>query len=279
MRVLLLTLTTISLFLLTPIYAMDGNALWLEKDKNSWGYFGANESLKNLPINDNESFELEYDVYVGNYETNKKWSPLHIISVGINTSTSGKNGQVAGVQSYSIALEGDGNLDVSCKLGRPQASSVIKTDNFSKYGSSDAWIGKEHRVKIEVKKINSTNFEAKYYVDGDLIGKWNTSLIEDDKWQNLSFDKICPKLGFTFGSNSPNVTYKMAIDNLRIKLPNGTELHEDFEDGDWNKIFGYHNGNGYGIAPAPNQPVRTPIPLGAIIITYTFILFTVLRRK
>ena len=116
-----------------------------------------------------------------------------------------------------------------------------------------------------------------------MIGIWNTSLIKDDKWQNLSFDEVCPKLGFTLGSNSPNTSFKMAIDNLRIKLPNGTVIEEDFEDNDWNRIFGYlpkNSGNGkYGLGPAPNQPVRTPIPLGAIIITYTFILFTVLRRK
>ncbi|MFU8653310.1 hypothetical protein [Methanotorris formicicus] len=236
-----------------------------------------------MPINDNESFELEYDVYVENYEATKKWQPLHMISVAINTSTSGTNGQVSSTQSYSIALTADGSLDVYSNLGYPQSSSITKTDNFSKYESSDAWIGEEHRVKIEINKINSTNFEAKYYVDGDLIGIWNTSMINDKNWQNLSFDKVCANLGFTFGCNSPNTTFKMAIDNLRIKLPNGTVMEEDFEDNDWNRIFGYcppiNEKRKYRIDPAPNQPVKTPIPISVLVLTLTIIPIVLLRNK
>ena len=267
------------ILLLMPAYAtMSGNALWLWKDKDSWGYFGANKTLRNLPINDGESFEIEYDVYVEHYESDPKWAPLAIVQVHLNASTVNSNDN----KYYTIDLFNDGT-DSGLYLQSPDASSdKIETDNASKYDSLDAWIGKEHRVKLEVKKINSTNFEVNYYIDGDLVGKWNTSLIaNNDKWENYSFDEVCCGIGFTLGGSNPNNSFKMAIDNLRIKLPNGTVIEEDFEDNDWNRIFGRQSFGGvyadYGIGPAPGQPIRTPIPLGAVIATYTFMLFIVLR--
>ena len=89
-------------------------------------------------------------------------------------------------------------------------------------------------------------------------------------------------LDFFFGSSNTNNKFKMAIDDVRIKLPNGTVIYEDFEDNDWNKVFGrisYKRGSSnYGIAKAPKLTVKAPIPPIAIIIALITIPITALRK-
>ena len=72
----------------------------------------------------------------------------------------------------------------------------------------------------------------------------------------------------------------MAIDNVRIKLPNGTVLFEDFEDNDWNRVFGWISKDTvYGLGPAPNQSIRTPISWGVVILSYAIILYAISKMK
>lgn len=263
---------------------MEGNVLWIEKDYDSWMYLGANESLRNLPINDGESFELEYEVYVEYYESRTDWAPLALMQVHLNTNTVNSNPD----KYYDIRLWDGGRLTL---VGPDRYVTYLKTDSFSKYDDPNVWIEKVHRIKIEVDKHNGTNFEVKYYVDGDLVGKWDTSFIlsapKDSylswKWKNFTLTEVCYGIGFVFGSTDPNNRFKMAIDNLRIKLPNGTVLYEDFEDNNWNRIFGrisYKRGySDYGLGSAPKQSVKASIPWDVMIIAYSLITFIVLKRR
>jgi len=275
MRKLMFILLLLSIALFNLVYAMSGNVLWVEKDYDSWMYVTANLSLGNFPINDGESFELEYDVYVEYYESRSEWAPLAIMQVHLNCSTVNSDPD----KYYSIYLFDDtkGNSGIYLQ-GSDRDTTLTETDNASKYDNLDAWFGKVHRVKIEVDKYNSTNYEVKYYIDGDLVGVWNTSFILSAsngsylawKWENFSLNTVCCGVGYLFGSSNPNNKFKMAIDDVRIKLPNGTVIYEDLEDNDWNEVFGrvsYKRGSSnYGTAEAPELAVKAPIPPIAIII-------------
>ena len=241
---------------LAPVYAMGGNALWIGKNYNETIYIYANTSTVSSPINPGESYTIEYDAYLAEYNAIGKYDDVVLDDVSLKVVNQSNN-------LYYICIDGNGDGN-----GLDLWTNMIRTENASKYTIND-FLGQERHIKMVITKINDTNYRVEAYVDNDLIGYGNYT-------GNLTNIRT-----FFFGSVAGNVSFKMAIDDVKITLPNGTELYEDFEDNDWNRIFGYHYGssNKYGIAPAPNQPVRTPIPLGAVIISYTLILFIVLRKR
>ena len=82
MRKLLLAMLALAL---TSAYAMEGNVLWIEKkDMDTKAWLTVNETLWYIPINSGESFEIEYDIYIDEYQSNIKddyriWDSIKIL--------------------------------------------------------------------------------------------------------------------------------------------------------------------------------------------------------
>jgi hypothetical protein len=234
-------------------------------DTKAW--LTVNETLWYIPIHSGESFEIEYDIYIDKYQSNG--GGLTVLQVPIEffniNNEDDKNYVYGAVNPYSTYP----------KNSQWSFSALRWTPAIYKYGV-DEMVDNEHHIKMVVNKINNTNFRVEFYIDGDLVGYKNglgnlTHI--GDKTPRGAINPV----GLGGGKN---VIFKMAIDNVRIKLPNGTVLFEDFEDNDWNRVFGWVSKDTiYGLGPAPNQFIRTPISWGVVILTYAIILFAISKMK
>lgn len=239
---------------LVPIYAIDGNVLWIEKGYGeSEIYVYSNRSLTDTLLNSGNSCIIEYDVYLERYEAIGRYDDVVLIDVSLNVQDQSNN-------LYYICIDGNGDGN-----GVDLWTNMIGTGNTSKYTIND-FLNQNRHVKMIITKVNDTNYRVEAYIDNDLIGYKNAD-------GNLTKVRV-----FFFGSVADDVSFKMAVDNIKITLPNGKTIYEDFEDDDWTNVISdyYKRGNDANYTVAQAFPVKTPEPFGSVVLLLVLIPKTVL---
>ena len=243
------------------VYGMSGNVLWVEKNYTGKIYVYSNASTTSALINPGESYVVEYDVYLADYSLNGRYDNVVLIDVSLNVQNAGYN------VLYFITIDGNGDNN-----GLDLETNMQNTGNIYNYKIND-FLKHIRHIKMVITKINDTSFRVEGYIDNVLIGYKNGT-------GNLT--KINH---FLLGSTATNVAFKMAVDDIKVKLPNGTVIFEDFEDDDWGKVI-YNSRNKHYIRGEANysvasfiQPLKAPIPLEVVVFILIIIPAVALRIK